>query len=138
MSEITALRCDGPDCTIISMPWEVKVRAYVTPTEGRNRKDRKHYCPDHWPYTLCSTCGKRMRPYQAKSKDWPDTVSKARSDPPLCSACYQRGWNTVDTKAKVETSTAQAARRVVIRHYQKFEADSWLEPAEEVLELLGL
>lgn len=136
MSEIVALRCDGPGCDVISMPWEAWVKA--KPSPGKTRRDRLHYCPEHYPYEHCVSCSKRLRPYQAQAKDWPDTVAKARSNPPLCSNCHQRGYGTVDTKAKVDPSTAQAVRRLVVRHYQQFEADAWMEPADEVLEMLGL
>lgn len=136
MSEIIALRCDGEGCDVISMPWEAKVKA--RPRPGKHRRKREHYCAKHYPYDLCNVCGKRLRPYQAQAADWPGTVAKGRSNPPLCTNCYAKGLSPIDTRAKVDKETAAAVRRLVIRHYQTFEADNWLEPAEDVIGLLGL
>lgn len=140
MSEIIALRCDGEGCDVISMPWEAKVKNYRTArAQQTNRKERKHYCAEHYPYERCTFCKNKLRPYSGKAVDWPDTVAKAKSNPPMCMNCHQKGYDHIDTKANVDQDTAAAVRRLVVRHYQQHDEEgAWELPAQETLALLGL
>lgn len=132
MSEIRALRCDYEDCNVISMPWESLVRFFKTPREDQSHnRNRKHYCYDHYPFDLCVGCNKRLRPYQSRAEDWPGTINKAKSNPPLCTNCSRKGYEHVDTRADVPFEVAQAVRRMVRSRFTDTEAD-------EVLVMLGI
>lgn len=115
MSEIRAFKCDAEGCVVVSAPWEAKVRFYPTPRseQSASYRDRKHYCPEHYPFLYCAACGQRLRPYQAKAKDWPSTVAKAKSNPPLCSNCAVPGNENISTRPDVSPEVVASAQRVV-------------------------
>lgn len=131
MSVIRALRCDGPDCDIISMPWDGRVRAYQTPTQGRKRDEALHYCTEHYPYLICTVCDQRLRPYGGLKADWPGTVAKAKTNPPMCATCSAAGYDQVDTRINVSDEVARKVRAMV---RSRFSGDE----AQDLIHMLGL
>lgn len=131
MGQITAYRCDFPDCGTIGFSWEGLVK------KVRSDGIWTYWCPEHYPYERCSVCQKLLRPYQASAVDWPGTVAKQKSNPLMCGTCAYRGYDVVETKPSGGPEV-DAVRRLVVNFYKEREADHWLEPAEEVMGLLGI
>lgn len=129
-------RCEARGC------YESDNRKYglihSVPVKDRStRRKGLRYCTAHYPLPECRVCGRRLRPRDAKVELWPGTAAKA--EPDRCTSCFRHKISKpVSSAPKVTEDEKNAVRRLVVRHYQQFEADSWLEPAEEVLERLGL